>query len=505
MTASDTTPAPGRPTSAWPLENALLSAVLAAQRVSWIDAPARALGLKPFTRRHLTRRVLAQLRRTSSGRPTRLRTAFGTFLMPLTTADATGLIGRADEAGARGAVTALTAAGRRLRLTPHAAPAAPRETPETRGTPQMPVVEVRAAVDEAAARLLAARRTDGSLTRADWCALTARLARRIVLGAEAADDSLVSAILEAAGEAQDATGHTARVAALRRRLAPYVHGDRPDGAPWAALADDDRDEVVEHALETVTRALADTAVQALALMTVDPLTPAGDRAGRAVFEALRRYPPLAATVHQVRAPFTWQGLSVEAGTEILCATAWLRDLDDAEADDGAGGEGHGHGSGAPSASLCAAPGPCAAAELAVLAAVELVGALTRHAEPVVLSPGLPGLTPDALPDELPAASLRLALSATGAEPDVAVAGPGRAADGHLPPGAGQSPAHYAGLVTAGARTLDEHARRLADCARQPGWNHDAFGEQCRMTLLAHAERCARAAADARRTAEWLAN
>ncbi|MET9494821.1 hypothetical protein [Streptomyces sp. NPDC006552] len=483
MTASDTSTAPRRPATAWPLENALLSAVLAAQRVPWIDAPARALGLTPLTRRHLTRQVLAQLRRTSSGGPTRLRTAFGTFLMPLTSDDAAGLLAHAEEAGARGAVTALTAEGRRLRLTPHAAPPDPPATVRAR---------IRRAADEAAAALLAVRRTDGSVARADWCALTARLARRIVLGDEGADDSLVSAILEAAGRAEDSTEHTVRVAALRRRLDPYVHGARPDGSVAAACDEDARDEVVEHALETVTRALADTAAQALALMTVAPLTRASDRTEGAVSEALRRYPPLAATVHLVRTPFTWHGLAVEAGTEILCATAWLRDLDDE----------HAHGDDDLSAALCAAPGRCTAAELAVLAAVELVRALTQEAEPVVLAPDL---TAGALPDELPPASLRLALAAAGAEPAVPVAGAGRVADGYVPPGAGQSPARYAGLVAAGARGLDEHARRLADCARRPGWNHDAFGEQCRMTLLAHAERCARAAADARRAAEWLVN
>ncbi|MFJ8821065.1 hypothetical protein ACIREE_04715 [Streptomyces sp. NPDC102467] len=481
MNAPDTTTAPRRPATAWPLENALISAALAAQRVSWIDAPARAFGLTPFTRQSLTRQVLAQLRRTASGRPTRLRTAFGTFLMPLTADDATSLVGVADEAGARGTVTALTAEGRRLRLTPHTA---------------MPVIpgavrdRVRAAADEEAAEIYAARRTDDSLARADWCALATRLARRIVLGDGAADDSLVSAILEAAARAEDSTEYAARAAALRRRLDPYVHADSPDGLVAADVAADARDAVVEHALETVTRALTDTAAQALALVTVQPLMPATDRTERAVHEALRRYPPLAATVHEVHAPFAWDDLAVEAGTEILCATAWLRDLDEAQ----------GHDSHDPSAALCAAPAPCAAAELGVLAATELVRALTRLAEPVVLAPRL---TADSLPAELPVASLRIALADAEHGPRDTDTRP--VADGYLPPAVGQSPAHYATFAAAGARSLEEHARKLADCARQSGWNHDAFGEQCRMTLLAHAKRCARAASDARRAADWLAN
>ncbi|MFF1698156.1 hypothetical protein ACFVXC_31815 [Streptomyces sp. NPDC058257] len=499
MNASDTTTAPRRPATAWPLENALISAALAAQRVSWIDAPARALGLKPFTRQHLTRQVLAQLRRTTSGRPTRLRTAFGTFLMPLSAADAAGLIRGADEADAGGTVTALTAEGRRLRLTPHVTLPVPLDALH---------VQMRAAVGEEAAAIHAGRHTDGSIARADWCAHTARLARRIVLGDGAADDSLVSAILEATARSDDSTEYAARAAALRRRLDPYVHDAHPGGLAAADLTDDTRDAVLEHALETVTRALTDTASQALALVTVQPLMPNTDRteraeeadrteraegAERAVSEALHRYPPLAATVHEIRAPFAWHDLTVATGTEILCATAWLRDLDETQ----------GHGDD-PSVSLCAAPAPCAAAELAVLAATELVRALTQHAEPIVLAPHL---TPDALPATLPAASLRIALAdadhPAGHPPHGAGARP--VADGYVPPSAGQSPAHYAALTAAGARSLDEHARKLADCAHQPGWNHDAFGEHCRMTLLAHAERCARAAADARRAADWLTN
>ncbi|MFI1680638.1 hypothetical protein [Streptomyces sp. NPDC020607] len=488
MNASDTTTASRRPPKAWPLESALISAALAAQRVSWIDAPARALGLKPFTRQHLTRQVLAQLRRTANGWPTRLRTAFGTFLMPLNVDDATGLIDRAEETGARGTVTALTAEGRRLRVTPHAV------LPVALGAVR---AQVREAVGQEAAEIYAARRTDGSVARDDWCALTARLARRIVLGADAADDSLISAILEAVAQAEDSTEYAARAAALRRRLDAYVHAVHPGGLMGAVrgdvtedAADDSRDAVVEHVLETLTRVLADTAAQALALLTVQPLMPATDRTERAVGEALRRYPPLAASLHEVRAPFTWHDLEVDAGTEILCATAWLRDLDEAQ----------GHGSHDPSASLCAAPGPCAAAELAVLTVTELVRALTRHAEPVVLSPHL---TPDALPAELPAASLRLALADDAHEAADPAARP--VADGYVAPAGGQSPAHYAASAEAGACSLEEHARRLTDCAQQSGWNHDAFGEQCRMTLLAHAERCTRAAADARRAAEWLAN
>ncbi|WP_353945468.1 hypothetical protein ABII15_30435 [Streptomyces sp. HUAS MG91] len=498
MTASGTTTTT-RPATAWPLENALVSAALAARRVDWIDAPARALGLRPFTRQELTRQILGQVRRTASGRPTRLRTAFGTFLMPLNRDDAAGLVAAAEEAGARGAVTAFTDRGRRIHLTPHLP--LPFTVGSLRG-------RVRKAADAEAHRLLAARQGDATLDRDAWHGAARRLARRTVLGAAAADDTLLSDILDATARAADDAELTDRRAALSRRLVPY-------------LADVPADETeVVHALETVTRALNDTAAQALALVA------SGRDPQDAVAEALLRYPPLAATVHRVDAPFEWDGMAVDAGTEILCAASWLRDLEEADdaddADESYGDDDLGDDLGddaaeaedpedsddlvddedrddfgALSGALCAAPGSCAAADLGVLAAGALVRALTRSAVPTVLAPRL---DPGAPPAELPADTLRLALVNTGADTHV----PDDSNLMRTPP-AGQSPAHYAALAAASARRLEGHARRLAEFARQPGFNHDAFGERCRMTLLSHAERCARAAADTRRAADWLSN
>ncbi|ATL25453.1 hypothetical protein [Streptomyces formicae] len=479
MNASDITTAFRLPTRAWPLENALVSAALAAQRISWIDAPARALGLKVFTRQYLTRQVLAQLRRTSRGRPILLHTAFGTFVTPLTAEDARSLLGQAEEAGARGAVTGLTAHGRRLRLTAHT------PLPVTLGSLS---ARVRSVAAEEAQELLAARGVGSALDRADWCAVARRLARRIVLGEAAADDTLVGDILDATSRAADATEYAARLAALRRRLEPYVQDAAPESLAAAVPDDSTREGVVEHALEAVTQVLTDTVPQALALASVLPVAPATDRAEQAVTAALRRYPPLSATVHEVRVPFPWRGMSIDSGTEILYATAWLRDGDEAQ----------GHHDEAPSASLCAAPAPCTSAELAVLAAGELTRALMRHAEPVVRAPRI---DPDALPADLHADSLDLAL--TDVDRNVSDGAPAPRV-GASAPLAGAGLTRHAALTSDSARSLAEHARQLADCAKQPGWNHDAFGEQCRMTLLAHAERCARAAADVDRAARWLA-
>lgn len=480
MRADDTTTAPRRPTTAWPLESTLFSAAMAAQRISWIDAPARALGLKPFTRRYLTGQVLAQLRRTARGRPLLLRTAFGTFLTPLNAEDARSLIGGAEEAGARGTVTGLTARGRQLHLTAHVPLPITLSALSTRA---------RATTAETALEILGMRGAGSTLRHADWCAAARRLARRIVLGDEAADDTLVSDILDLTSHAADTTEHTERLAALRRRLALYVHDPAPESLVAAVPDDDTRQGVVEHVLETVTRALTDTVPQALALASVLPVASATDRVEQAVSSALRRYPPLSATVHEVCAPFRWRDMGIAPGTDILYVTAWLRDLDHEH--------GHSHVDEGPSASLCAAPAPCAAAELAVLAATEVTRAVLRHAEPVVHAPRI---DPAALPADLHADSLDLALMDTDPRTGTGILAPDEALSA---PGAGRGSARHAALAHDSARSLDEQARQLANCARQPRWNHDAFGEQCRMTLLAHAERCARAAADVRRTAQWL--
>ncbi|WP_199551859.1 hypothetical protein, partial [Streptomyces sp. N35] len=376
MSAQDTTStAPATPKVSWPLEGALVSAALAAQRIQWIDAPARALGLTPFTRRQLTRQALAQVRRTSGGRPARVHTAFGSFLMPFDADDARSLIAAAVDAHAQGTVSAFTDDGTRIHLAPH--------TPLA-----VPVAALRAHVLEVAAdtagALLAARQADSSLLPQDWESHVRRAARRIVLGDEAAPDALISDILDATVHAADEEEHEARKAALHRRLPLY--------AAYAPVGE----TAVEHALQVVTQALTETAAQALALMAGQPRQPAADPVEQAVSEALRHYPPLSATRHRVLSPFTWHGMTIDAGTEILCATTWLRDLDDT----------HGHLHLDPSTALCAAPAPCDAAGLAILAAGALLRGLTRDAEPAVHAPRL---TPGAPPASLPARSLRLAL------------------------------------------------------------------------------------------------
>ncbi|MFJ2744897.1 hypothetical protein ACIO3O_35165 [Streptomyces sp. NPDC087440] len=462
------------PATARPLENVLFGAALAAQRIPWIDAPARALGLTPLTRESLTRQLLAHLKGSTSGRPVRLHTPFGAYLAPLDADDAADLLGHAHDAGALGRADHLTPDGRRHPVAPHAALPVPPSF----------LRDVHTLAAQEAAHLIAARHADATVSWEDWCTVARRLVRRVVLGAAAADDTLLSDLLAAAGSSEDAHEYTDRAAALRRRLAPYLR----DGGGLADLSDastvggEETAAAVEHTLDLLTQATTHTARQALALLAVQPVMPPEERVSAAVDEALRRYPPRAATSYEVLAPFRWHDVSIEAGTDVLCATAWLNDLAE--------------GPGAAAPSLCAVPGTCEAADLAVFTARALVGALVDAVEPVVLAPRL---DPDDLPTSLPPAALAIAL--TGTDP----AAPAPSAEPAPAPAQGRTPAHYAALSRESARSLEEHAQRLAECARDSGWNHDAVGERSRMLLLAHAERCRRAAADVRNAARWLAH
>ncbi|MFJ4878878.1 hypothetical protein ACIP93_27250 [Streptomyces sp. NPDC088745] len=446
MTVLDDPTGARGPATARPLENVLFGAALAARRFPWIDAPARALGLTPFTRESLTRQLLAHLKDSASGRPVRLHTPFGACLAPLDADDAAGLLARAHEAGALGRAEHLTPDGDRHPVAPHAALPVP---PSYLG-------EVHPLAAQEAALLLAARHADATVSREDWDTAARRLARRVVLGAAAAEDTLLSDLLAAAGSSADTHEHTDRAAALRRRLTPYLRagGGLADGAD---LPEEQTAAAVEHMLDLLTRATTHTARQAFALAAARPAArPAlpvtapmsvAERAEAAVEEALRRHPPRWATSYEVLAPFRWQDVSIAAGTDILCATAWLNDLAE------------GPGGAAPS--LCAVPGTCEAADLAVFTARALVTALLDTAEPLVLERG-----PAPLRD--------------------------------------RGPAHHATLARESALGLEEHAGRLAECARDSGWNRDAVGERSRMLLLDHAERCRRAAADVRNAARRLA-
>lgn len=487
-------PAPLRgPANAWPLENALFSAAVLARRLPWADAPARALGLDALTGEGVTRALLAHLGRTRSGRPVRVRTPFGSFLVPLSPQDAQALLARADEQGAVGHATGLDAGGRRYGLSPHAAPG---ESAVREAAP--PVAELRALLREDVDRATGARRGDGTLDWTDWRATMRRLARRVVAGAPAAEDTLLSEVLAAATAAVDSRSYEARAAALARRLAPYLAD--PDPACLAGrlrargMAADTAVPVVAHALALVSEAVSGTGLQALALLAAG----AADSPERAVALALRHYPPVAAAVTPVRASFVWQDLAVESGTEILSAPGWLPRPADGNGNGDESGDGDGP---APwRAAFCTAPAGCALAPFAALVASETVRAVVAEARPLVITPQLRA---DRLPDTLAPQDLLVALAdrARGS-------GDGRVTVGlptALPVAAkGYAPASYGALAQASAERLERHAESLAACAAHTGWNEDGAGEGFRMALLGHADRCAKAAADVRRAAQRLA-
>lgn len=376
----------------------------------------------------------------------------------------------------------LTAGGHRYRLSAHAAPAweavAPGEELSAR-------VARSGAVDEA----IGARRGDGTLEWRAWCDAMTRLSRRLVAGEAAAEDTLLSEIVARATAAKGRGARQALAGALRRRTALYLQD--PDPASFlgrmagAGAGADTVVAAVAHALALVSEAATTTALQALALHTVEPRTGPEE----SVALALRRYPPVAAAVYRVRAPFVWEDLAVGAGTEILCAPGWLPEPQD------------GPGPGVWPSALCAGPSDCAATRFAVLVAGELVRAITAAARPFVVAPLL---APGRLPGTLDARSLLVALGEhSGCHGD------GRVTVGRptaLPVRArGYAPASYGALARASAERLEAHAESLAACADTGGWDKDEAGENFRVALLDHAQRCAEAADGVRRAANRLAD
>ncbi|MEU9161399.1 hypothetical protein AB0D29_14165 [Streptomyces sp. NPDC048424] len=488
-TADSPATAARRPATAWPLENAVFSAAMVAQRLPWTDAPARALGLDALTRDGLTRLLLAHLRRTRSGRPVRLRTPYGSFLVPLTTADAQGLLTRADEAAALGPAAGLTAGGRWYGLSPHAPLDRDAATAQTE-----PATDLDALLAEDVDRAIEARRGDGTLEWHAWYRGMLRLSRRVVAGAGAVEDTLLSEVMAVATAAAGDRSYEAGSAALRRRLELHLADPDPASLTGRLLARGiDPDVAVPalaHTLALVSEAAAGTALQALALLAAGAAVSPRDAVG----EALRRFPPVAAAVYPVRAPFVWEDLAIASGTEILRAPGWLRGEDEAVGPDTDPGP----------VALCGSPGGCAAARFAALVAEGIVRVVTARVRPVLIAPAF---TADRLPQTLDPRTLLVALE--DLEDGFARAGDGRVTIGMataVPVAAyGYAPASYGALAHASADRLERHAESLAACAGNGGWNKDEAGERFRMVLLGHAERCAKAAEGVRRAAKRLAD
>ncbi|WP_327411526.1 hypothetical protein [Streptomyces sp. NBC_01233] len=468
--------AAARPETAWPLENLLFSTALVARRMPWADLPARTLGLDALTLDGLTSRLMAHLRSGRDGRPVRLRTPFGAFLVPLTRADAESLLARADGAGALGTPSGLAADGRRYGLSPHVVPAGAREAAAQGGAGGL-----SAQVAEHLAAVTGARREDGTLDRDRWEAVMLRLSRYVVLGSEAAEDTLLSEMVSAAADAAGGRAYGARAAVVRRRMAPYLADPEP-GCLAGRLAAGGRGgpephQAVAHALAMVSAATGVPALNALALLAADAdasgtradatgtapsAGEATDRAAdRAMGRALEQHPALTAVVYPVRAPLRAQGLAIGAGEEILYDPALLGRRVEGERTD-------------PAWALCGNPSGCAVAGFAARVGREVVRQVAGAVRPVV---------PHA----------RFAVDCPTDTADsraVAVAAPLGA---------------YGARGRVGADRLDRHAQSLSACAADTGWSGSEAGERFRMVLLAHADRCSRAASDVRRAAGWLAD
>ncbi|GHI82923.1 hypothetical protein [Streptomyces xanthophaeus] len=462
-----------RPETARPLENVLFSAALVARGLPWADLPARTLGLDALTRAGLERRLMTHLQDRRDGRPVRLRTPFGTFLVPPTRADAKGLLARADRAGALGTASGLTTDGRRCGLSPHVVPSGAWDA-----LTQEELAGLTARVDGHLQAVLDARREDGALDGHHWHAGMLRLSRHVVLGARAAADTLLSEMVRAATDAVGSRAYEERAAALRRRLALYLADPEPgslagrlsarsQGAPEPDLA-------VAHALALVSTATSVSAFQALALFAAGTATDAVTSPEAAVDLALEHYPPLPALVYPVRAPLDTDGPAIAPGDEILYDRAMLGQRTPGEPAD-------------PAWALCGSPSGCATARFAALVGREVVRGATAGTRPVLLAPKF---ALDRLPSRLGPGSVAVAL--------VEADGPTVTAEAY-----GDRLPAYGARGRVGADRLDHHAERLSACAADTGWDGSETGERFRTALLAHADRCANAAADVRRAARWL--
>ncbi|WP_405016149.1 hypothetical protein OHV05_02800 [Kitasatospora sp. NBC_00070] len=469
---------PPRPSALWSYEGAVLGALLTARQLPWLDAPARALGVRPLTLDGLTELLAGHLHRVHAGHPLRLPTPLGSYLVPVSGPDAAELLRAAGAAGALGPGEGLDHAGRPRGQLACAAPSRP----------------VRALGRTAAAvaaqeteRLLAERDAEDLITRQDWTDAAQRIARRVVVGDAAAEDTVLSRVLAAAVAATGTRREAEWADALRRRLDPYLPGTvrgGPDGPPESAPA-------LEHALAVVTEALCHTVPAALALAALGT-----EGAEEAVRTALDHWPPIAASTYRTTAPFDWQGTGIPAGSRLLCASAVLNALARQQ-------PGRTAPSGPPSP-LCSSPTPCPATATAVTVAEAVVGAVLAAARPVLLSPALDR---DRLPATLDPTVLRLAFH--DPDPVDGVADPVRAREVRHRPGSsrvvapqGEPTVHYVQLAAAGAARLARHAEGLTACAEDARWT-GPVGERFRTALLGHARRCAVTAADLRHAADRL--
>ncbi|MFJ6700674.1 hypothetical protein ACIQM4_32150 [Streptomyces sp. NPDC091272] len=492
MTTTTTTPArPPRPSALWSYEGALLGALLTARQLPWLDAPARALGMRALTLDGLTELLAGHLNKVHAGHPLRLPTPLGTYLVPVGAADAGDLLLAARAAGALEPGAGLDHAGR-----PHGQPAcAPVRYPARALERTAAAVAAQETV-----RLLAHRDSEDLIPAPNWTEAAQRIARRLVVGEAAADDTVLSRLVAATVQATGTRRQADWAEALRRRLTPYLGGSARSGLAGYLTRRAELQEVapaVEHTLALVTEALCHTVPLALALGTVadpDPGTAADtgqDRAQDTVRAALDLWPPVAATLYRTGRPFDWQGTEVPAGSTILCASAVLNALARREADGARP---------APLTSpLCASADPCRATDLAVAVARSVVDAVGNASRPVLLAPALDR---HRLPAVLGPEALRLALRDPEGEPVPARPEPRRTGTSRDLAPQGEPTSHYARLATAGAARLARHADGLVECADDARW-HGPVGEKFRLALLGHARRCAVTAADLRHAADLL--
>ncbi|GAA1991477.1 hypothetical protein [Catenulispora subtropica] len=435
------------------IEDTSLSALLAAGRLPWAQAATRVPGLGLLGQRALTERFVGALGLVRSGRPARVSTLFGTFLLPATGADCRGLLDAAIAAEALGYADEVDAAGRRHRL-PECAPLphVPREFTDL----------VAFAAEEAAAGLA------GEVTQA-WSATVRRLARRLVV--QSSDDTLLDRLAVESGTAPADERREDRREALDRRILVHLEDLKPDCFAGMTGATPESPVAVEglaHLLTAMIVTAETVGPRALALLAADGHT---DRAHveAAVHKATVLWPELFAVAQRVARPFEWNGTEIAAGTEMLILSSVLKKGFSLGSQDADGSLEDDPVQPWQLSGLCASPRRCATRGLALSVTTEFLVALLANGTPRLLAPRLNPARP---PIDLDPRRVRVDLFASGV------------------------PRRLEGLE-ATASGLEGHAAALRDLASDPRWDH-AEGVRARGVLLEHARRCEIAAHDVRR-------
>jgi cytochrome P450 len=266
---------------------------------------------------------------------------------------------------------------------------------------------------------------DGEIDWDAWSAAFGRIARRVILGSAAADDTELSETLaEMMSEANGMPGKPSeRLAAFNARLADYVQAAAPSslvGQFPEAPADPDTKPVgqIAHWLFATGDTLAINSFRALALLASHPAQrtrPLDEEyLGACLEEAMRLWPTTTMLSRVTVADTQWGGDNVPAGTQVLIPNTFLhRDSTRHDWADRFAPERwlSGEASGDWSFNhFSRGPQGCPGTALAKLLGTAAVGAVLGAGEPTLESPSLDPAKP--LPQMLDFFGIRVSVAST---------------------------------------------------------------------------------------------